>query len=228
MYSRRADDQLFTFEPSGGLLNASLVMMDRETDSHWSIISDEAIHGRASGTTLRQLPGSVKATFGEWKALHPATKVLSVKGVEHDPKNPYDRYFDAAEGFRGLTAADDRLEDKADVFGLHLDGKPWAIAHTEFENGGAVVTVGERRLFVYRLADDALYRSTVAFLLPAGDRAEQGENGWQLHRGDETIAFDADRRFFIGEPLEQVSGFDTFWYIWSLTNKKTGLVAGSS
>ena len=127
-----------------------------------------------------------------------------------------------------MTAADDRLEDKADVFGLHLDGKPWAIAHTEFEDGGAVLTVGERRLFVYRLADDALYRSTVAFLLQPGDHAKRSEKGWQLHRGDETIAFDAKVRRFAGAQLEQLSGFDTFWYIWSLTNKKTGLVAGAN
>lgn len=200
-------------------------MRDRETDSYWSIISDEAIYGDAEGQVLRQLPGSVKTTFGEWKAWHPETSVLSVEGVEHEATNPYDRYFTAAEGFRGIATADDRLEDKASVFGLHLGGQAWAVSHRAFEDGGAVVTLGDRKAFVFRLADDALYRSTVAFLLGKDDAVARGDSGWRLVRADGTIAFDLKTRTFPGSNLEQASGFDTFWYIWSLTNTETALVA---
>lgn len=224
MYSRREGEQVFSFEPSGGLLHASLVMQDRETDSYWSIISDEAIYGDSRGLRLRQLPGSVKLTFGEWKAKHPETWVLSVDGVEHEAKNPYDRYFAAAEGFRGLGASDGRLDDKADVFGLHLDGKPWAVAHSAFADGGAVVEIGGRSAFLYRLADDALYRSTVAFFLGPDDAVVKAGEGWTLRRAESTTAFDAESRTFPGVDLERASGFDTFWYIWSLTNASTGLV----
>ena len=71
MYSRRLGNETYTFEPSGDLLHASLVMMDRETDSHWSILSEAAIWGPAQGTQLEQLPGAVKITWGRVEAISP-------------------------------------------------------------------------------------------------------------------------------------------------------------
>ena len=38
-------DEELNFEASGALLDASLVMRDRETDSWWSIMTSDAIGG---------------------------------------------------------------------------------------------------------------------------------------------------------------------------------------
>lgn len=227
MYSREIEGNVRTFEPSGGLLHASLVMQDEETDSYWSIISDEAIHGEAKGQRLRQLPGAIKTTWDDWRNRHPDTLILSVEGKEHDPRSPYDRYFESAEGFRKKTAEDDRLADKAEVFGFHFRGEPHAVDHAVFRDGGAVVTLDDRSLFLYREAGDSHYRSTVAFLLAKGHRAERSGDGWTLSTPNgRSLTWDAARRDF-GVPttvMRPMSGFDTYWYIWSLTNADTELV----
>lgn len=220
MYSRKSGDQTFTFEPSGGLLNASLVMMDKETDSHWSIITDESIYGPSQGQQLVQVPGSVKTTFGDWKARHPETWVLSVDGREHEARSPYDTYFASDNGFRNTIAQDKRLADKANIFSFHYQGSAYAAPFNTFEKGGRAHTLADgRQLFLYREKADSFYRSTVAFLAPEG-AVFQGKKGkWRLTQGNDTIAtFEGSSRSF-GDVLEPFQGFDTFWYIWSLNNK---------
>ena len=230
MYGREQDGKTYTFEPSGGLLNASLVMQDMETDSYWSIVTDAAIHGEATGQRLRQLPGSVKMTFGDWKKNHPETRVLSVEGKEHDPKSPYDRYFASTEGFRKLGAKDGRLPDKAPIFALHWRGKPHAIDHALFADGGAVIELGGRQIFLYREKDDSHYRSTIALLVTEFAGVEKTPGGWMFNtRSGRTVPFDVEQRTF-GVPeaaMAPLPGYDTFWYIWSLNNPETELVTAS-
>ena len=60
MYDRDIEDSTYTFEASGGLVHATLVMQDRETDSHWSIMTHESIHGKKKGSKLNELPLGVK------------------------------------------------------------------------------------------------------------------------------------------------------------------------
>ncbi len=222
MYSRQRDDQTYTFEASGGLLNAGLVMRDRETDSWWSIINEEAIHGPAEGQRLEQVPGSVKTTWGDWRRRHPHSRVLSVEGQEHRAESPYDRYFASEEGFRKLKASDGELRDKAAIYVFHYGGKPFAVPHSEFAGGG-VVRLGERQLFLYRRGDDSFYRSTVALLADAGAGFSAAEDGWRLAGGGAEHSFRAAERAFEDEEslAETFTGFDTFWYIWSLTNPET-------
>ena len=56
MYDRELGDRLLSFEASGALWQASLVMRDRETDSWWSIMTSEAIGGELDGADLVELP----------------------------------------------------------------------------------------------------------------------------------------------------------------------------
>ena len=78
MYSRERGDRTYTFEASGGLLHAGLVMRDRETDSWWSIINEEAIHGPAEGQRAgERLEGSV-AQIG----FHPLAPRLALDRIE--------------------------------------------------------------------------------------------------------------------------------------------------
>lgn len=223
MYGRSVGEQTFTWEPSGGLLNAGLVLRDRETDSWWSIISNESIWGEVEGMALRHLPGSEKATFGEWRAKHPETKVLSVDGVEHLSESPFDRYFDSATGYRDLSATDRRLKDKDILFGFHLGGRAHAIPQARFR-GGRRFEVDGRELFLYREAGDSTYRSSVAVEAVSGARFRKRGRSWQVVAEDGRMAtFDRRSRRFRGatELVRPIDGFDTFWYIWSLTNPET-------
>lgn len=223
MYSRKIGEKTFTFEPSGGLLNASLVMMDRETDSYWSIITEEAIYGDAQGAEMEQLPGAVKITFGEWRKRHPGTRVLSVEGKEHREDSPYDRYFASEKSFRDFTAGDDRLADKTLIYGIEIGDTILAVPFSSFEGGG-VVTLGSRELFLYREKGDSHYRSTVALLAEEGLEFERRNGQWQIIRGDEILSgwAPASRSFGPDAPAEPFTeGFDTFWYIWRLTQPTT-------
>lgn len=227
MYSRERGEKTYTFEPSGGLLHATLVMQDRETDTYWSILTDEAIHGADKGERLRQLPGSRKTTFGEWKALYPETKVLSVDGKEHVETSPYENYFSSDDGFRGIAATDDRLADKAQIFGFHLGGKAYAVPHSVFDDGGALIEVDGKRLFLYRLKDDSHYQGTVALMLGKDFRLGKDGGNWSLGTpAGREIRFKPEKRSF-GAPVSvtrPINGFDTFWYQWSLTNPGTEIV----
>ena len=84
VYGRKHGDQELNFEASGALLDASLVMRDRETDSWWSIMTSDAIGGELEGDELEELPLGEKSTWKDWVARHPQTLVLSVEGREHD------------------------------------------------------------------------------------------------------------------------------------------------
>jgi hypothetical protein len=221
VYSRAINQDTLTFEASGGLLNAGLVMLDRETRSYWSIMTEDAIWGEHKGQPLSVLPGARKMTFGQWHKLHPQTRVLSVEGTVHSPTNSYDRYFSTSGGFRGLRANDRRLQDKALLYGLHVEGEPWIIAHDQFD-GGDVATIGARRLFLFRLETDSPFQGTTAWWLEADDVVEKRDGGWVLVRQDVEHPFSVSTRTFAASPgLVQATGFDTYWYIWSLTNPET-------
>lgn len=222
MYSRVIEEEVVTFEASGGLLNAGLVMLDQETKSYWSIMTEDAIWGEHKGQRLQVLPGAQKMTFGQWRGLHPDTMVLSAGDIEHAEVNAYDRYFSSPGGFRGLTASDRRLPDKALLYGLHVDDTPWVIAHANFD-GGAVATVGGRPLFLYRQKKDSPFQGTAALWLAEGDQILRGEDGgWVLEREGNTHPFEPETRAFPASlQLEAAAGFDTYWYIWSLTNTET-------
>ena len=227
MYSRTQGDTTYTFEPSGGLLHAALVMQDRETDTYWSILTDDAIYGAEKGAQLRQLTGSMKTTFGQWKALHPNTEVLSVEGKQHVESSPYDNYFDSDEGFRGLKAKDDRLADKAEIFGFHFDNRAIAIPHALFENGGALFEVGDRKIFLYREKEDSHYQGTVAMLIKPHFNLSKDDGKWSLSTPDgREVGFKPEKRSFgvRGAITRPITGFDTFWYQWSLTNPETSII----
>ena len=100
-------------------MDASLIMRDRETDSWWSIMTSDSIGGPLDGADLEELPYSEKATWGEWKAKHPDTVILSVNGVEHELNNPYDNYLESEGTFRDLEISDKRLR----ILGIAINGE---------------------------------------------------------------------------------------------------------
>ena len=215
MYGRAYGDRVLRFEASGGLMHASLVMQDKETDSYWSIMTGGAIAGEYRGTSLDELPWGVKTTWKEWRAAHPATLVLSVDGAEHAEHNPYDNYFSSPDGFRGMQAADDRLPTKEPIYAFQLGGKAYAVPSADFAAGGAFSAGGEH-LFLYRPADAAIFHSTAAFVSPEGFTREGGV--WRHASG---APFDPEKGGFAGGEVPRLDGFDTFWFNWSMTHPET-------
>ena len=205
MYDRRYNDEVLTFEASGGLMNSSLVLQDRETDSYWPIMLGKSVHGELSGTAMKEIAVNRKMKWSEWISLHPDTLVLSVDGVE-DQEDAYDNYFQSKEGFRNSIATDKRLETKTPIFAFRLEDKSYAVKYNDIIDGKQF-KLGAQIAYLYRNPNDGLHDSTRAYLVAA-------DSGCVLDSGNPT-----DQQ--CGEPLK---GFDTFWYNWSLNNPDTLLL----
>lgn len=214
MYGRSVQGRELTFEPSGALMNASLVMRDRETDSWWSIMTSDAVGGPLEGTGLHEMPVSRKATWGDWRRRHPDTRVLSVDGREHVESDPYESYFTSDGTFRGLEVADDRLPPKAPIYSFHLEGRAYAVPHPAVE-GGALFELGDGRVaYLHREPGSSFFASTDAWLLPADAAAEldgaEAVEEW-LSSGS-------------AEGARRLGGFDTYWYTWVGVHEDTELL----
>lgn len=222
MYGRRYAGRDLRFEPSGGLLHAALVMRDRETGSYWPIMTGRAESGTLKGTRLQELPVGVKMPWGQWRRMHPDTGVLSVRGVEHVENNPYDAYFASDAGYRKTAARDARLPTKAPIWAFELDGRRFAVPFRAFE-GGHAFRVAERWVFLYRPEGASVYASTRAWVSAGG--FSRVDDAW-VHQPS-GARFDAVRGAFAAASADDpraLAGFDTFWYVWSLTHPDTQVV----
>jgi len=217
VYGRIHEGQELSFEASGALESASLVMRDRETDSWWSLMSSKAIGGVLNGSGMIEMAGSEKAQWSDWVSRHPDTLVLSVGGMEHVENNPYDNYFgDAEHTFRGLEVEDDRLGAKQSIYAFWWEDRPVAVSH-EFVEGGVIVPLpGTTEVLVlWREKGISVFASSRARILE-GNVAKQV--------GDAAAVFAALDAGKLGD-ARSAMGFDTYWYTWVLVNPATDILA---
>lgn len=235
VYDRQYGDQELNFEASGGLLDAALVMRDRESDSWWAIMKGVAIGGERDGEPLVELPLGEKTTWGIWVEKHPETLVLSVDGMQYDESKPYANYFTSDGTFRGAEVADDRLAPKEAIYSFQHQGQAFAISNRSVENGLLldVPQDDSQRYFFYRQPGLSLFGSTQALLVPAnlisreefgwGFADEQGEvllkDGASVEASQEPLA-----RLAAAKGVQRLDGFDTFWYTWIAVNPDTKLL----
>ena len=217
MYGRRIDGREIHLEPSGGLLHATIVMQDDETDSYWFLMSDSCLSGEYRGTTLERLPAGVKIPFGEWRALHPETTVLEEYGESWKPEDIYADFFSSPRGFRGAEAADDRLETKDPVYAFRMGGVPYAVPFAAFE-GGAVFDVEGTEVFLYREAGWPIRRSSLAY---TGGIYAVLDGEWGHFPS--ALGFRRGVGFPRGgaSPPAPLTGMDTFWFNWSMSWPET-------
>ena len=228
MYDRDYAGKTLNFEPSGGLMNASLVMQDQQTDTYWSIMTGEAEAGELNGTVLSVLPVGGKMQWEDWVARHPDTLVLSMtyrdrRGnrvtVQDIDQTAYRGYFGASEGYNGISATDDRLETKSPIYAFMEDTVKYAVEAESLVGGATFELHNGTKIFLYRAEGDEIFRGTAAFRSSTGFRKEG--NAWiEVESG---ARFDAESREF-GDSVERINGFDTFWYNWSLNNPDTELL----
>ena len=225
VYGRTYGGNELRFEASGGLVNAALVMRDKETGSYWPILRGEAETGPLAGTRLEELRWGTKTRWRDWVRAHPGTRVLSVRGVEHVKDNVYDHYFTSGQGFGRLSATDSRLPTKEPVWAFERDGVRYAVPLRQVE-GGATVQVGGRALILYRPPGASVYLSTRA--LEAAGRFAFRDGAWR-HEPSGAV-FDPERGRFSGGPaaVQPSPGLDTFWCVWSLTHPETEVLRPAS
>lgn len=219
MYSRDCEGRTLDFEPSGGLLNASLVMQDRQTDSYWSIMTGDSVGGELEGTRLEELPVGVKTQWKDWVRQHPDTLVLSVGGVEDPMLDPYEPYYADDAGFREWRrATDERLETKTPIYAFMHGDKKYAVPLEAIEGGRTWKLDDGATIFLFRPEGAELFMGTASFVIRDGGFERRGRNWLESASG---ARFDYDAREFVGAEVERLPGFDTFWYTWSLTHPDT-------
>ncbi len=116
MYARNVGDKELTFGVSGMLFRDALVMFDRQTNSLWTQVDGRAVRGPLAGRSLAVVP-SVHATWEEWRALYPDSRVLRKRGEFHTPYAEYNRNPHRL-GILGRRNPDQRLAGKERVLGI--------------------------------------------------------------------------------------------------------------
>ena len=206
----------FVFGSSGFLYRSNKLMYDQATHSLWNQFTGRPVVGplTGSGIELAVLPLTI-ASWQDWHAAHPATKVLSLEtGHQRDytPGQPYGDYFASAELMFPVLVPDQRLAPKDYVFGLRAEGarKAWPLAAFA---GGRVLNerVGEVPVV---LVGDAASRTVRAYRSD-GRRFAAGAEEGTLQAGDERWRIEESALVGPqGERLARLPGHIAYWFAW--------------
>lgn len=126
-YDRRVAERILDFGTSGALLNSSLVMYDRQTESLWSHYTGQAVVGHLTGIQLDLIPVQT-VSFERFLSSHPGGQVLSLDTghFRRYGQNPYEFYDSSNRPFLFSGPFDERLEPITRVLALR-DGSHGAV-----------------------------------------------------------------------------------------------------
>lgn len=231
VFSREVDDSTLTFGVSGKLLDANLVMYDRQTETYWSQLSGEAVVGSLVPRKLEILPSTI-TTWGEWKRAHPDTQVLSrntgIYPRDTYGSNPYGSYANSSRVGFGVGEVDDRLPAKELVYGVAVGNASRAYpAETVSERGVLNDEVGGLLLAVVEDPEDGSVRillrqrddETLRFSVTDGQLVDQQGHRWSY--GGE--ALEGPRE---GTRLEEIPTHGVYWFAWSSFHPETSIYGG--
>ena len=218
-----------SFGVSGLLYNSNLLLYDRETDTLWSQIYEQAV----SGPRIREVPErlqALEAKFGTLKAMFPDAMVMTRNtGYRNDYVTyPYGNYRESAGLLYPVTNSDNRMHPKTRVLGVRTSIGVDETAPTKVYQIGAfgattqaindqvgetsIVVVGNTELdfavaFDRRLPDGTILTFTaVDGALPVVMQDDEG-TAWDAFG----TAVDGPRA---GQQLAMTDSFIAFWFAW--------------
>ncbi|MFQ5997767.1 MAG: DUF3179 domain-containing protein [Candidatus Bathyarchaeia archaeon] len=232
-FERIVDGEQVEFGTSGKLLNSDLVMYDRKTRSYWSQITGQAIVGELSGMKLNAIPLDT-IRWVDWKNLHPDTKVLSrdTGHFRNYGADPYGGYYTGGGTIFPVDSNDNRLQTKAIVFGLEINGASIAYPEEDIAAVGGVLNHQFKGvpLLVFQLPNQttqvtaggsaaAMARATrifersvsgraLAFELANGILVDESGSEWSF----EGIGLSGPNK---GTRLTRLDRGPHFWFAWS-------------
>lgn len=212
------------FGTSGLLYRSNKLMFDEETMSLWSTLEGKPVVGPLVDSGLQMTShAAVTTTWGEWRAAHPGTTVLSLDtGHKRDYSEgaAYRDYFSNDRLYFEVSQKDPRLKNKAEVLVMQVRpsaggaAQPVAIAVDflkrtpvfHFEVAGRrllAVTSPKGANRVYALGGhDVVFQSrpvTADLVDTAGRTWRQAEDALTLTDGSMTLPrFVAQRAFWFG------------------------------
>jgi len=138
VFDRQVGEQVLDFGVSGLLYNSNVIMYDRQTESLWSQMAEEAIDGQMREARLRQIAAATSTSWQQWLSQHPDTQVLSKNtGYRRNyERSPYGDYAQSRDIMFPMTAASDRFNPKTLVAGIEVNGRFKAYPLPELEKAG--------------------------------------------------------------------------------------------
>lgn len=213
-----------TFGVSGLLYNSNLIAYDRATDSYWSQMMMQAVHGHHISTKT-ELVTMIETRWDTWKKLYPDSKVLSTNtGFSRQyGVFPYGDYKFSNRLLFPVVNNDDRLHRKERVHGTTLGNDTRAFQINEFPDTihtindsyqeSPLVTVGSSALnfaaaYERTLDDGAVLSFTpVQNKLPVVMKDNEGTM-WDIFG----YAVEGPRA---GIQLRQARSYVAYWFAWA-------------
>lgn len=152
VYSAQVDGKRLEFGVSGLLYNSDVLFYDRQSESLWSQLKNQAVTGRYKGHMLEMLPVT-ETTWRDWRARHPDTQVLSLDtGYSRDyGQNPYAGYEYGDEVYFPVKLRSQRYHPKERVLGVSFGGQAEAYPFSELARAKSDVadTLGGTRYRIH-------------------------------------------------------------------------------
>lgn len=218
----------FVFGSSGFLYRSNKLMYDAQTHSLWNQFTGRPVVGTLTGSGIElKTRAVVITTWADWRARHPATRVLAPDtGHRRDytPGAAYSHYFSSPDLMFPTRVDTTRLKAKDYVFALRGTGEAKAWPLSLFE-GGAVIA-GRAGAVDLVLIGDAATRTVRAYRseglvfekADVADRVRQGADVWTVT--EEALQGPG------GRTLARLPGHIAYWFAWSNYYGATGELAG--
>lgn len=213
---------------SGFLYRSNKLMYDHATESLWSTLDGRPVVGPLVGKGIALEPLSVvTTTWGQWRAQHPETAVLSLEtGHRRDYGEgvAYRDYFATDRLMFSVPTLDRRLKNKDEVLALRFGGKtarPTAIASGFLK---------KNRLYQSRLGEVSYVVLTDA----AGAHRVYDRGDLEFTRIEKRSVIDGQGRQWTvseaalsgpgGQTKARLPSHNAFWFGWYSANPTTALV----
>lgn len=150
-WDRMINGKKTTFGVSGLLYNSNIIPYDRETDSNWSQLLLQSVNGKLMGT-LPKTYNLVETTWGTWKSMYPASRVVSNQtGHNRNYRQyPYGNYKESNNLIFPVSNSDNRLHPKQRVLGIIISEKAKAYPISKFSGPFSLVndTFSDKNLVI--------------------------------------------------------------------------------
>ena len=214
-----------TFGVSGLLYNSNLLPYDRATDSYWSQIRLDCVHGELKGTQIKVLP-LVETTWKTWKEMYPSSKVLSEDTGFNRSYGiyPYGNFKTNHERLLfPVSKMDSRLKNKERVHGIISNGKVKVYNISDFGSGINVIEdTFDNQSFIIVGSTDMNFVVSFERTLSAGAELQfqPVENAWPvLLKDNEGNEWDIFGRALSGprsgSRLNPSTSFIGYWFSWA-------------
>lgn len=233
VFNRTVNGSILSFGVSGKLLNANLVMYDRQTETYWSQLNGTAIVGPMVPERLEIRPNTI-TTWGEWRVEHPETRVLSRETGIYPAStyggNPYSSFADRERVGFGVSDVDPRLHSKTIVYGVTVGNTSRAYPEATVRDKnvindvvGAVPvlvvedqTTGGVKVFVREVNE-----TPREFRIETNRLVDQQGTVWSY----DGTAMEGPEA---GTELERLNSHGIYWFAWSEFHPETDIYEASN